>query len=541
MSQEKENRLEKLRGICESCSNCPLRQGRTKMVFGEGDANAPVIFIGEAPGRDEDVSGRPFVGRSGKLLRAMIQAIGLSEKCFIANICKCLKYDSKVQLADGSWKKIGHIVRDKYSGLVRCIDHQGNIVFRKIIGWYKTPLNHRKLFNLTFKSAKKCGKSKTSTILTEDHLILTTKGYSPISKVSSGIKIATGQGFSKVVYDLLCGSLLGDGHINKKMALFNLNHSYKQKKYLSFKVRLLRKDFSCTMKERVVSAKNKKYKAIYCFTNSHRGLHILRDQFYSNGVKRVPGFLSTNLTPLMLAVWFMDDGHLRIRPSKQPLAEIATCAFSKKDLKILISGIKNLGIKSYILKNRIYFNVPQTKRLSEIIAPYVPSAMRRKLHPEIEKRVKFDKNLYKDENIINFFDTAEITPIREGKGNFYCIDVEEYHNFVTGGGVVHNCRPPNNRPPEEEEIATCVKFLNKQIEIIEPKLLILLGRTAVKGLIPDHKATPLDVLRRDSKNFSLIYNSIPVLVTYHPSALLRDPSRKIGSAEDFKFLQKKFS
>jgi uracil-DNA glycosylase len=103
------------------------------------------------------------------------------------------------------------------------------------------------------------------------------------------------------------------------------------------------------------------------------------------------------------------------------------------------------------------------------------------------------------------------------------------------------CRPPNNRPPEDEEIGTCVKFLNKQIEIISPKLLVLLGRTAVKGLIPEYKATPLDILRRNSKEGSVFYEGVPALIMYHPSALLRDPSKKIGTAEDFRFLQKKFS
>ena len=103
------------------------------------------------------------------------------------------------------------------------------------------------------------------------------------------------------------------------------------------------------------------------------------------------------------------------------------------------------------------------------------------------------------------------------------------------------CRPPNNRPPEDEEIGTCVKFLNKQIEIITPQLLVLLGRTAVKGLVPEHKAVPLDVLRKSTKEESIFYNGVPILIMYHPSALLRDPSKKIGAAEDFKFLQKKFS
>ena len=101
------------------------------------------------------------------------------------------------------------------------------------------------------------------------------------------------------------------------------------------------------------------------------------------------------------------------------------------------------------------------------------------------------------------------------------------------------CQPPKNRPPEDKEIETCVKFLNKQIEIIAPKALVLLGRTAVKGLLPEHKKAPLDLLRGASKENLLSYNGIPVYVTYHPSALLRDSARKVGALEDFQFLQKK--
>jgi DNA polymerase len=99
------------------------------------------------------------------------------------------------------------------------------------------------------------------------------------------------------------------------------------------------------------------------------------------------------------------------------------------------------------------------------------------------------------------------------------------------------CRPPNNRPPEDEEINECINFLKKQIEIIQPGIILLLGRTAVKGLFPEHAKTPLDRLRKDSKNNQLIYQGIKTLVTNHPSALLRDPSRRIGAEEDFTFLK----
>ncbi len=100
------------------------------------------------------------------------------------------------------------------------------------------------------------------------------------------------------------------------------------------------------------------------------------------------------------------------------------------------------------------------------------------------------------------------------------------------------CRPPKNRDPKKNEITTCIKFLRKQIEIIEPKLIILLGKSAVKGICPDLAKESVERLRIISKNLGmLIYNDIPVVVTYHPSALLRTQWRRVGAKEDFEFLQ----
>jgi DNA polymerase len=89
------------------------------------------------------------------------------------------------------------------------------------------------------------------------------------------------------------------------------------------------------------------------------------------------------------------------------------------------------------------------------------------------------------------------------------------------------CRPPNNRPPESEEIDSCVKFLGKQIELISPQMLILLGSTAVKGLVPEHKLVPLDVLREASKEGPLSYKGIPAMVAYHPSGYGVLPERSV--------------
>jgi DNA polymerase len=72
-----------------NCQRCKLGATRTNLVFGEGDAKARLMFVGEGPGADEDRSGRPFVGKAGQLLNKMIAAMGLKrEQVYIANIVK---------------------------------------------------------------------------------------------------------------------------------------------------------------------------------------------------------------------------------------------------------------------------------------------------------------------------------------------------------------------------------------------------------------------------------------------------------------------
>ncbi|MEN8130099.1 MAG: uracil-DNA glycosylase [Pseudomonadota bacterium] len=81
---------EALRHRVASCTACELHKTRTQTVFGVGDHQADWLFIGEAPGADEDRQGEPFVGRAGQLLNNMIKALGLRrEQAYIANILKC--------------------------------------------------------------------------------------------------------------------------------------------------------------------------------------------------------------------------------------------------------------------------------------------------------------------------------------------------------------------------------------------------------------------------------------------------------------------
>ena len=109
--------LDDLAQSAASCKACALAEHRTQVVFGVGDPHADIIFIGEAPGREEDIRGEPFVGRAGKLLDKMLAALGFSrQSVYIMNVVKCRppgnrdprpeEMDACAQWFDAQWDAI---------------------------------------------------------------------------------------------------------------------------------------------------------------------------------------------------------------------------------------------------------------------------------------------------------------------------------------------------------------------------------------------------------------------------------------------------
>jgi uracil-DNA glycosylase family 4 len=93
--------LAALKALLEGCPRCKLSKARTNIVFGQGNPKAELMFVGEAPGRDEDEQGLAFVGRAGQLLTKIIEAIGRKrEDVFIANVLKCRPPNNRNPEAD---------------------------------------------------------------------------------------------------------------------------------------------------------------------------------------------------------------------------------------------------------------------------------------------------------------------------------------------------------------------------------------------------------------------------------------------------------
>ena len=103
---------------------------------------------------------------------------------------------------------------------------------------------------------------------------------------------------------------------------------------------------------------------------------------------------------------------------------------------------------------------------------------------------------------------------------------------------VLKCRPPFNRDPKPEEASACRAFLMRQLELLAPKVLILMGRHAVNALLPEPADRSIEALREKRFECSLFGRSVPTVVTYHPSYLLRNPVAKEKSWHDMLFAKK---
>jgi uracil-DNA glycosylase family 4 len=533
-------RREELKAVWEQasgCQKCPqLAATRQTVVFGAGNADADLMFVGEAPGAREDERGLPFVGQAGRLLDQLLEEIDLSRKdVFVANVLKCLRYNAPVQLGDGSWARISQLVRSRYSGTVMSVDHDGRLVPKRVTGWHATPLGDRSVYRLTYRSAKQVGNGRVGIELTGDHPVLTERGFVRADELRPGDRVATGQGLSGVARELVYGTLLGDGSISRGKRMLTFGHSAKQLEYAEFKAWVLR-ELEPVMDGHMVAAVaggSPQYSVVHCRTRSHRALGPIRDEFYRPR-KAVPERLAHDLAPRTLAVWFMDDGHLRRRPPRQPSAEIATVAYTDGDLQILLKGLSRLGVAAKAVRGRIHFGVEATRKLSELIAPYVPHWMRYKLHPDVEAAVPFDRTLWEPGDPEVVYDEVEIEDVTDrprADRTFFCIDVEDTHNFVTSGGVVHNCRPPGNRDPLPQEIDNCQDYLFRQLELIRPKVVCTLGNFSTKLLRND--PTGITRLHGREEIRTIGPRTLRLYPIYHPAAALYTPRMLETLRQDF--------
>jgi DNA polymerase len=126
--------LKELENELSDCCRCGLGKLRTNLVFGVGNPDADLMFIGEAPGRDEDEQGIPFVGRAGQLLTKIIESIGLMrDDVYIANICKCRPPENRMPTPEESALCFPYLRRQIEIIQPRIIVALGNVPMRMLL------------------------------------------------------------------------------------------------------------------------------------------------------------------------------------------------------------------------------------------------------------------------------------------------------------------------------------------------------------------------------------------------------------------------
>lgn len=127
--------LNEIDEVVKKCNKCQLCSNRTNTVFGVGNPNADVMFIGEGPGADEDVEGEPFVGKAGKLMNQAFIGLGISrDKVYISNIVKCRPPNNRTPLKEESQACLNYLRNQVMIIKPKIIVLLGNTSLKNILG-----------------------------------------------------------------------------------------------------------------------------------------------------------------------------------------------------------------------------------------------------------------------------------------------------------------------------------------------------------------------------------------------------------------------
>lgn len=508
------------------CRSCPLHKGRRNAVPGAGPQTADILFLGEAPGEEEDKKGKPFVGRAGRFLGQLVsKKLQLPyERLFVTNKVRCLKGSTQVYLGDGSRRNIRSLVVSRYNGTVLSL-HGGAIVPRRVTGWHRAPIAGRRLFRVSHVLAKD-SRHRTSCgmVATEDHEVWTDTGWVPVRELE-GRQVCTGlPGLTEYQYQLMLATKISDGHISRWGTQARFHNNRDQLPYLAAKRELLAKLLPTEIKRTSHAWEE------YTFSlPALRAILPFRDLTPSDCVSLMSDF--------GVACWYMNDGYLSERPHRRPLAEIATTRFDVETVDKLTHLLNEKGFGAYrrdtSIGPRIVFGADATEELARRTATFVVPALAYKLPAAF--RGADDPTIWTSTTQPLLYAEARLEEVGPGPDrSVYCLDVAGSANFVTPAGVVHNCRPPNNRDPLPAELEACSVWTKKQLELIEPKLIVALGRFAAE---PYFKGLPLKKIRGSLTRV----DGHLVFASYHPAAGLHQPKLKRVLEKDFELLREVIS
>ena len=389
---------------------------------------------------------RKITGTVSKTKTTVIFINQLREK--IGVMFGCLSYGTRVTLADGSQAKIGQIVNQRRKVEVLTADLQtGDIRPAPVTSWFNN--GPTKDF-LAVTVHRPSGNGRAQFGATPDHQVMTPEGFAPLKALRPGDSVMMSQWLrlSDFQWDIIRGSLLGDGSLSvpqkthSKGVKFRLGHGVKQREYLKWKMSLL-----ANVPGSYWEAEDDG--ASFWDSTPLPELHELRTSVYGLGVKQLDEKYLDSLSPLALAIWYMDDGGFDLRGVKKDRGRIAICveAMSIDTQQRLVAMLaRRFGITATLSEVRrkaiLRLDQANTVRFQSLVAEGVHPSMQYKLLPQFRGRFAVEPVFVEPQRRLVPAEIAAIKPkppMWGGRQMYrYDLEVEGTHNYLVDGVVVHN-------------------------------------------------------------------------------------------------------
>jgi intein/homing endonuclease len=355
----------------------------------------------------------------------------------------CLDSETSVKLADGSSKNIGVIVNNQLNVEVMSYNFILNqFEPKKVVGWKRAPATNDWI-SMTYKRKHRGGRA-CSVNLTPNHIVYTRRNGDIVEISVSELKIGDklflpGESIGHYQRELIRGSILGDGSIRDH--IFTSGHSNHE--YSKTKARILG---SCLSRiSESISGKGSQMLNIH--TKSLVAVREIEDEIYINGIKNPTEDYIMSLGPVALAFWYMDDGCLNTQTARSSCSSLYVQGFPKDIVCMISTVLQRRGYNNYTITASggggmaIRFTPQGTLRLHMDIAPFVSPEMKYKLLPEFQSLANFWDSVEPSPSDSFGLVETEITtlePTTPRSKVRYDIEVEDNHNFIANGVLVHN-------------------------------------------------------------------------------------------------------